>query len=102
MEDMLMERLGIRAEQEDRRLIELGEKLNVPISKEAMYLFELARRMHVFLRDHVEVVEWTAAKAAELYTIGQNETFFKELFNDWFRVTQRDFIADALRVRKRA
>lgn len=101
--DKLMEdRLGIRADQEDRRLIELGEKLKVPVAKETMYLFQLADRMHIFLRENVEATDWTATKAADLYKNDQNETFFKELFNDWFRITGRDFLADALRVRKRA
>jgi hypothetical protein len=83
-------------------LIELGEKLKVPVAKETMYIFQLAKRMTEFLRDRVEATEWTAAKAAELYTIPQNETFFKEVFNAWYKVTGRDFLADALRVRRRA
>ncbi len=99
---LMVERLGIRSKEEDRRLIELGEKLKVPVAKETMYLFELADRMHVFLRERVEKTDWNSTEAAMQYTEPDNMTFYKEVFNDWFKVTGKDFLAEALKVRRRA
>lgn len=99
---LMVQRLGIRSTQVDRRLIELGEKLKVPVAKETMYLYELADRMHLFLRERVENIDWNTTEATKLYTDPGNVAFFKEIFNAWFKVTGKDFLAEALKARRRA
>ena len=92
----MQRRLNIRSDGDDRRLIELGEKLRVPVAKETMYLLQLAKYMEQFLID-VEDTVWTTEKAASLF----NQPFpFKEISSAWYQITGKDFLAEALRTRR--
>src|SRR5215216_2707412 len=73
-DDKLMrDRLNIRSVGRYQRLIELGEKLKVPVAKETLYLFLLAIRMEAFLT-HVEITDdWDFAKATALFN--QEDSF---------------------------
>ena len=81
---------------EYRRLIELGEKLKVPVAKETLYLLQLAKWIEVLL-DRVIDTEWTAQRAA---TLADDEFFFKEISSAWYQITGKDFLADALSRRR--
>lgn len=95
--DLMVKRLNIRSIGEDKRLIELGEKLNVPVAIKSVYLFTLADKMQDFLK-RIEDTTWTPAEAAKLFN---EETNFKEISSAWYQVTGKDLLADALAARRR-
>ena len=96
-DDYFMQRkLNIRSGGTDRRLIELGEKLHVPVAKESLYLLQLAKHMDKFLT-RVETTIWTP-KLANL--LANEELFFKEISNAWYHIIGKDFLAEALSARK--
>jgi hypothetical protein len=96
-DDALMQtRLNIRSHGTYRRLIELGERLNVPVAKESLYLLQLALRMEIFLIA-IEDTQWDAQIAASLFN---EEFFFKEISSAWYQITGRDFFTEALSKRR--
>jgi hypothetical protein len=95
--DLMVKRLNIRSTGEDKRLIELGEKLNVPVATTSLYLFILADKMQEFLK-RIEDTDWTPEEAVRLF---DEETNFKEISSAWYQVTGKDFLADALAARRR-
>jgi hypothetical protein len=100
---LMTDRLGIRSTDPARRLIELGEKVKVSaVAKATSYLFLLATRMNLFLRTVEDTLDWDAASAATLYEDPQNQIFFKDISSAWYQVTGKDFLAEALRMRRRA
>ena len=94
--DFMQRRLNIRSEGTDRRLIELGERLRVPVAKETLYLLQLAKHMEKFLME-VEDTSWSTPKAASLF---DQPFFFKEISSAWFQITGKDFLAEALNTRR--
>jgi hypothetical protein len=100
---LMTDRLGIRSTDPSRRLVELGEKVRVSVvAKATSYLFLLATRMNFFLRTVEDTLDWDAASAATLYEDPKNQIFFKEISSAWYQVTGKDFLAEALRMRRRA
>ena len=93
----MRDRLNIRSVSRYQRLIELGEKLKVPVAKETLYLLLLAERMEAFLIQVEETEEWDFAKATALFN---QEDSFKEISSAWYQITGRDFLADALSRRR--
>ena len=98
---LIVERLGIRADTRERRLLELGEKLRVPVAKQTPYVFIFAQRMETFLK-RVEDAVWTRANAEQLYTNPAEVQFFREIAIAWYQVTGKDFQAEALKARQTA
>jgi hypothetical protein len=98
---LMIDRLSIRSNDPTRRLIELGKKLKVPVAKESSYLFLLASRMNIFLRKVEEEPEWTPQKAKNMVSSDKDEVFFKEIQNAWYQVTGKDFLAEAMKARRR-
>ena len=98
---LMIDRLSIRSNDPTRRLIELGKKLKVPVAKESSYLFLLASRMNIFLRMVEEEPEWTPQKAKNMVSSDKDEVFFKEIQNAWYQVTGKDFLAEAMKARRR-
>ena len=97
-DDKLMrDRLNIRSLGRYQRLIELGEKLRVPVAKETLYLLLLAERMEAFLIQVEETPQWDFANATALFN---QEDAFKEISSAWYQITGRDFLADALSRRR--
>lgn len=95
-DDFMQRRLNIRAEGRDRRLIELGEKIRVPVAKETLYLLQLAKHMEKFLT-RVEETNWTTQLADSL---ANEDFFFKEISSAWYQITGKDFLAEALSTRR--
>jgi len=95
-DDFMQRRLNIRSEGRDRRLIELGEKLRVPVAKETLYLLQLAKHMDKFLT-RVETTAWTTELANSL---ANEDFFFKEISSAWYQITGKDFLAEALGTRR--
>ena len=98
---LMHDKLSIRSDDPTRRLIELGEKLKVPVAKESNYLFLLAGRMNVFLRKVEEEPGWTPQKARDMASSDIDEAFFKEIQSGWYQVTGKDFLAEAMKGRRR-
>lgn len=98
---LMLDRLSIRSDDPTRRLIELGEKLKVPVAKESSYLFLLASRMNIFLRKVEEEPHWTPQKAKDMASSDTDEVFFKEIQSAWYQVTGKDFLAEAMKARRR-
>lgn len=94
---LMQDRLNIRSVTRYQRLIELGEKLKVPVAKESLYLFNLAPRMEAFLTIVEEHTSWNSTDAAKLFN---DEDPFKEISSAWYQITGRDFLADALSRRR--
>jgi hypothetical protein len=94
---LLVQRLNMRAQGRYPRLIELGQKLKVPVAKESLYLFILAKRMEVLL-NRVEQTQWNIRAATSLY---DDSLFFKELSSTWYQVTGIDIFQIALTQRRR-
>jgi len=84
-DNLMQNRLNIRSVSRYQRLIELGEKLKVPVAKESLYLFNLASRMEAFLT-LVEnpTITWDSTKASELF---EEEDSFKEISSAWYQIT---------------
>ena len=94
---LMVQRLNIRSQGRYPRLIELGQRVKVPVAKESLYLFIIAKRMEVFL-NKVEQTQWDIKKATSLY---EDSLFFKELSSAWYQVTGVDFFQTALTQRRR-
>jgi hypothetical protein len=94
---LMVQRLNIRSQGRYPRLIELGQRVKVPVAKESLYLFILAKRMEVFL-NRVEQTQWNIRAATSLY---DDSLFFKELSSAWYQVTGVDFFQTALTQRRR-
>lgn len=94
----MRDKLNIRSVGRYQRLIELGEKLKVPVAKETLYLFLLTIRMEAFLT-HVEVTDnWDFANATALFN---QEDSFKEISSAWHQITGLLFAnADVIRLRE--
>lgn len=95
-DDFMIRRLNIRSDGRKSRLIELGERLRVPVAKETLYLFQLAKYMEKFLI-RVEDTTWSTELAASLFN---EEFFFKEISSAWYQITRKDFLAQALSARR--
>jgi len=95
-DDLMQRRLNIRSEGRDRRLIELGEGLRVPVAKETLYMLQLAKHMEKFLT-RVEETSWTTQLADSL---AREEFFFKEISSAWYQITGKDFLAEAISSRR--
>jgi len=95
---LMQDRLNIRSLSRYQRLIELGEKLKVPVAKESLYLFNLATRMEAFLTLIEDPnITWLSSNASTLF---DDEASFKEISSAWYQITGRDFLADALSRRR--
>jgi hypothetical protein len=94
---LLVQRLNIRSQGRYPRLIELGQRVKVPVAKESLYLFIIAKRMELFL-NKVEQTQWDIKTATSLY---DDSLFFKELSSAWYQVTGVDFFQTALTQRRR-
>jgi hypothetical protein len=100
-DDLMVKRLNIRSIGRENRLVELGEKLRVSVAKQPRPMFGLAEKMELLLETIEDNPGWDAPSAANLYESTADETFFKELYNDWFQVTGRDIFGDALKARRK-
>jgi hypothetical protein len=96
-DNLMRDRLNIRSVSRYQRLIELGEKLKVPVAKETLYLLALAKRMEAFLLQVDETETWGSTEATALFN---QEDSFKEISSAWYQITGRDFLADALSRRR--
>jgi len=105
-DDLMVKRLNVRSTGEDQRLIELGERLKVPVALKTVYLFVLAEQMQNFLKKIEDTTAisgtgWDSTTATMLSDPHPEFGFdLQEIDNAWFQVTGKDPKADAIAARR--
>lgn len=103
MDDMdLMKALNINntggksAQERARRLVLMGEKVNVQVPSACDSFFVLAQEMEKFFKKVVET-DWDQKEAEKLYA----DSSFRDIAFAWGQVTGKDFWTQALSLRNR-
>jgi len=84
---LMREKFGIVEIGRDKILIALGGRFGVPVPRDVLYRFDLAKYLSTFLVK-VEKTDWDIASAELLYS---SDNFFKLLFSAYNIIEKRDF-----------
>ncbi len=97
-DSLMVEQLSIKAIEPYNRLLELGEKLSIPIPQTTQYYMDLARRMD-YIVEQILNQEWLP-EDSENFVVAHKEVF-KSINTDWYQITKKNLQKIALVTRKR-